>query len=376
MASTARKKAYLLMDDGSYFEGWAAGKSGTVGGEICFNTSMTGYQEIYTDPSYYGQIMVNTNVHIGNYGVRQEESESAKVQIRGLVCRNFSSHMSRQLASESLDAFLEAQGVLCIHGLDTRAIVRHIRINGAMNAVISTEFDQKSQLRNFLASVPSMEGLELASQVTTRAPYHYGNADASFRLAVVDYGIKQSILTQLDAAGFYMQVFPANAGFESMERWNPDAYFLSNGPGDPMSMQYAISDASEIIRSGKPVFGICLGHQLLSIAMGVPTFKMHHGHRGANHPVLNLQTKRGEITSQNHGFAVDAGMLEKHKDEIGLTHVNLNDGSVEGFHHLKRPICGVQYHPEAGPGPHDSRYLFHQFHQSLQREYQTITPNS
>ncbi|MBP8726749.1 MAG: glutamine-hydrolyzing carbamoyl-phosphate synthase small subunit [Saprospiraceae bacterium] len=376
MAATARKRAYLLMDDGSYFEGWAAGKSGTIGGEICFNTSMTGYQEIYTDPSYYGQIMVNTNVHIGNYGVMQAESESDKAQIRGLVCRNFSAHMSRQIASESLDAFLETHGVLCIYGLDTRAIVRHIRIHGAMNAVISTELDQKSQLRSFLASIPSMEGLELATQVTTRAPYPYGNADAAFRLAVVDYGIKQSILGQLDAAGFYMQVFPANAGFEVMERWNPDAYFLSNGPGDPMAMQYAISDASDIIRSGKPVFGICLGHQLLSIAMGVQTFKMHHGHRGANHPVLNLQTKLGEITSQNHGFAVDAGMLEKHKDEIILTHINLNDGSVEGFHHRKRPVCGVQYHPEAGPGPHDSRYLFHQFYQNLHREHQTSTPNS
>lgn len=365
MSDSSKPNAFLLLEDGSYFEGFAAGKKGTVGGEICFNTSMTGYQEIYTDPSYYGQIMVNTNVHIGNYGVVQHESESAGVQIKGLVCRNFSSHMSRSAADASLQTFLESNNIVCIHGLDTRALVRHIRIHGAMNAVISTEYGEVAKLKSFLLSVPSMEGLELASQVTTLEAYTFGKPSASCKVAVMDFGVKASILRQLESAGFYAKVFPAKSNFQQMEAWGPDAYFLSNGPGDPMVMDYAKQTITEILTSKKPMFGICLGHQLISIALGVPTFKMHHGHRGGNHPVLNLKSQLGEITSQNHGFAVDLEKLLKRTDDIELTHINLNDHSVEGLAHKSLPVFGVQYHPEAGPGPHDSRYLFKQFFQNV-----------
>lgn len=371
MSGTTQTNAFLLLEDGSFFEGFAAGKMGTVGGEICFNTSMTGYQEIYTDPSYYGQIMINTNVHIGNYGIVHSESESDSVQIRGLVCRNFSDHLSRPLAQDSLQSFLESNGIPCIHGIDTRALVRHIRIHGAMNAVISTEYSELSKLKSFLESVPSMEGLELASKVSTQAAYFFGNPQADFKLAVMDYGIKKSILKQLDKAGFYIQVFPAKTDFETINRWNPDAFFLSNGPGDPMAMDYALQNVQKIVETKKPVFGICLGHQLLSVTLGVPTFKMHHGHRGGNHPVLNLNTGLSEITSQNHGFAVDAELLKRKSADISLTHINLNDKSVEGIEHKKLPVFGIQYHPEAGPGPHDSRYLFNQFYQNLSKMHQT-----
>ncbi|MBK8955322.1 MAG: glutamine-hydrolyzing carbamoyl-phosphate synthase small subunit [Saprospiraceae bacterium] len=370
MSIAAQTNAFLLLEDGSFFEGFAAGKKGTVGGEICFNTSMTGYQEIYTDPSYYGQIMINTNVHIGNYGVVHAESESDLVQIRGLVCRNFSDHMSRPLAQDSLQSFLESNNILCIHGIDTRALVRHIRIHGAMNAVISTECDEISKLKSFLQSVPSMEGLELSSIVTTQNPYFFGDPQATYKVAVMDFGIKKSILRQLEKAGFYAQVFPAKTDFSEINKWNPDAFFFSNGPGDPMAMDYALQTVHQILELRKPVFGICLGHQLLSIAMGVPTFKMHHGHRGGNHPVLNLNTGLGEITSQNHGFSVDYDKLLSKSSEIKLTHVNLNDKSVEGIEHKTHPFFGVQYHPEAGPGPHDSRYLFGQFYNKLVNLYQ------
>lgn len=359
------KNAYLLLEDGSMFKGIAAGKTGTVGGEICFNTSMTGYQEIYTDPSYSGQIMVNTNVHIGNYGVVTNESESDRVQIKGLVCRTFTSHMSRQMANLSLQEFLEEQNIVCIHGVDTRALVRHIRINGAMNAVISTELDDLSKLKNYLKNVPSMEGLELASVVSTPKPYIYGNPEAQFKVAAMDYGIKKSILRQLDANGFNVHVFPAKSSFEEIEKCKPDAYFLSNGPGDPVSMDYAMQTIQKMIESGKPMFGICLGHQLICLALGIKTFKMHHGHRGGNHPVLNLNSQLGEITSQNHGFSVDMEQVNARKEDISLSHINLNDQSVEGIKHKKLAISSVQYHPEAGPGPHDSRYLFKQFYNTL-----------
>lgn len=370
MSGTTQTNAYLLLEDGSYFEGFAAGKKGTVGGEICFNTSMTGYQEIYTDPSYYGQIMINTNVHIGNYGIVHSESESDAVQIRGLVCRNFSDHLSRPLAQQSLQHFLELNGIPCIHGIDTRALVRHIRIHGAMNAVISTEWDEVAKLKSFLQSVPSMEGLELASEVSTRSPYFVGDPQAAYKVAVMDYGIKKSILNQLTQVGFYAQVFPARTDAQTINAWNPDAYFLSNGPGDPMVMDYALQNVHKFIETKKPVFGICLGHQLLSVALGVPTFKMHHGHRGGNHPVLNLISGLGEITSQNHGFAVDSDKLKNKSGDLTLTHINLNDKSVEGLEHKKLPVFGVQYHPEAGPGPHDSRYLFQQFFNNVSKLHQ------
>ncbi|HEX5626351.1 MAG TPA: glutamine-hydrolyzing carbamoyl-phosphate synthase small subunit [Saprospiraceae bacterium] len=364
---SAQQEAYLLLQDGSLFKGLAAGKKGTFGGEICFNTGMTGYQEIYTDPSYFGQIMVNTNVHIGNYGVIAAESESDHVQIRGLVCRNFSSHMSRVMAQESLQDYLERNGIICIHGIDTRALVRHIRINGAMNAVISSEISDLAGLKEFLRTVPDMWGLELASKVTTPNPYFSGDPGSRFKVAAVDYGIKRSILRQLEAAGFYVQVFPAKTTFAEINQWNPDAFFLSNGPGDPEPMDYAVQAISQMIQTGKPVFGICLGHQLICQAFGIKTYKMHHGHRGTNHPVKNLMTGLGEITSQNHGFGVDLNDLLKHEADISLSHINLNDQSVEGIVHKTLPVFSVQYHPEAGPGPHDSRYLFRQFYENTVR---------
>ncbi len=369
MSGSQNQPAYLLLEDGSFFKGYGAGMKGTIGGEICFNTSMTGYQEIYTDPSYFGQIMVNTNVHIGNYGVMSNESESDKVQIRGLVCRNFSTQLSRHMATDSLQNFLEENQIVCIHGIDTRALVRHIRIHGAMNAVISTELDELSKLKSFLSGVPSMDGLELASLVSTTAPYTFGAAQGAFKIAAMDFGIKRSILHQMEAAGFSIKVFPAKSRFEELQSFEPDAFFLSNGPGDPMAMDYAMEPILNMINSGKPVFGICLGHQLISLALGIPTYKMHHGHRGGNHPVLNLETGLGEITSQNHGFTVDMDKLLQRKDEITLSHVNLNDKSVEGLSHKSKSVFSVQYHPEAGPGPHDSRYLFRQFYQLLSKQH-------
>lgn len=364
MPTSSTQNAWLLLQDGSYFKGFAAGKAGTFGAEICFNTGMTGYQEIYTDPSYYGQIMINTNVHIGNYGIIHNEAESATVQIRGLVCRNFSWHLSRTQAEENLNDYLERNGVICIHGIDTRALVRHIRIHGAMNAVISTEISDVKELAKVLESVPNMEGLELASKVSTETAYMIGNPDSKLRLAAMDYGIKKSILRQLEIMGFYVKVFPAKSTIQEINSWNPDAYFLSNGPGDPEVMDYAIDTVTSMIATRKPVFGICLGHQLVNLALGVSTFKMHHGHRGTNHPVKNLITGLGEITSQNHGFAVNPEDILKHQSAIELTHINLNDHSVEGIRHKQLPVFSVQYHPEAGPGPHDSRYLFKQFYQN------------
>lgn len=358
-----QQEAFLLLEDGTLFKGYSAGGSGSVGGEICFNTGMTGYQEIYTDPSYFGQIMVNTNVHIGNYGIMASEGESDQVQIRGLVCRNFSSHMSRNMAGQNLQEYLEQHKIICIHGIDTRALVRHIRIHGAMNAVISTEIKELSQLKEYLQAVPNMQGLELASKVSTKTSYYYGDPKSELKLAAIDYGIKKSILKQLDAVGFYVKVFPAKSTFNELNNWAPDAFFLSNGPGDPEPMDYAIETITQIIQSKKPLFGICLGHQLIGLSLGIQTLKMHHGHRGTNHPVKNLQTGLGEITSQNHGFTVkmDDGLLNN--KNVKLTHINLNDKSVEGMKHIKDPVFSVQYHPEAGPGPHDSRYLFKHFYQ-------------
>ncbi len=364
MIGPYQQEAFLLLEDGTLFKGYAAGGQGSVGGEICFNTGMTGYQEIYTDPSYFGQIMVNTNVHIGNYGVIGKESESDQVQIRGLVCRNFSSHMSRNLASQSLQEYLEQHQIICIHGIDTRALVRHIRINGAMNAVISTELNELSKLKEFLRSVPNMQGLELASTVSADSSYYFGDPSSQYKIAALDFGIKKSILRQMEASGFYIKVFPAKTAFNELNKWNPDAFFLSNGPGDPEPMDYALETITQIIETKKPLFGICLGHQLISLALGIATYKMHHGHRGTNHPVKNLQTGLCEITSQNHGFAVHTEDLLKNKD-VKLTHINLNDNSVEGMLHTKFPVFSVQYHPEAGPGPHDSRYLFKQFYQLI-----------
>lgn len=353
------KKAYLLLQDGLLLEGTAIGKIGTTGGEICFNTGMTGYQEIYTDPSYYGQIIVNTTAHIGNYGTVNEEQESDRPKISGLVVNDFSTEFSRKTARESLQQYLEKNGVVGIADLDTRMLVRHIRSKGAMNAVISSALSPE-ELKQQLAKVPDMNGLELSSVVSTTSAYEVGDPAASVKIAALDFGIKTNILRCLAERGCRIKVFPAKTAFKEMESWSPDGYFLSNGPGDPAVMGYAVATAQEILKSGKPVFGICLGHQILARAAGLNTFKMHHGHRGLNHPVKNLITGLGEMTSQNHGFAVSKEGIENHPD-VEVTHVHLNDGTIMGIRLKNKNAFSVQYHPEASPGPHDSRYLFDQF---------------
>ena len=353
--------AILLLADGTLFRGKAAGKTGTTTGEICFNTGMTGYQEIFTDPSYTGQVLVATNVHIGNYGIKDDERESERIQIAGFVCRNFNVPYSRLRADRSIQDYFEAEGLVAIHDLDTRAIVQHIRERGAMNCIISSETDDIAELQRLLEAVPSMDGLELSSQVTTREPYFIGREDAPHRIAVMDFGVKKNILRCFDARGCYLKVFPARTPFSEVKSWNPDGYFLSNGPGDPAAMGYAVDSVRQMLADGKPLFGICLGQQLLALAAGLPTYKLHHGHRGINHPVKNLQTGRSEITSQNHGFGVLEQAVYDAPSLVEATHINLNDGTVEGIRLKDSPAFSVQYHPEANPGPHDARYLFDTF---------------
>lgn len=352
-------KAYLLLADGLLVEGRAIGKRGTSGGEICFNTGMTGYQEIYTDPSYHGQIIVNTTAHIGNYGTVEGENESSATHIQGIVINEFSDDFSRKTAKHSLQEYLEKNNVVGIADVDTRKLVRHIRSKGAMNAIISSELTP-DQLKQELAKVPSMDGLELSSVVSTKQPYFVGHATASIKIAALDVGIKKNILLNLAERGCYIQVFPAKTSYQQMAAWNPDGYFISNGPGDPSVMDYAVKTVKEILNADKPIFGICLGHQLLALAAGLSTFKMHHGHRGLNHPVKNLISGLGEMTSQNHGFAVKNEGLDQHP-EVEVTHIHLNDGTIMGIRLKNKKAFSVQYHPEASPGPHDSRYLFDQF---------------
>lgn len=351
----------ILLADGTVFHGKAVGdKEGTAFGEVCFNTGMTGYQEIFTDPSYFGQLMVTTNAHIGNYGAKAAEVESDGVKISGLICKNFSYEFSRADADFSLQEFLDTHGLFSISDVDTRALVSYIRDNGAMNAVISTRVGELEALKKELAEIPSMKGLELASRVSTKTPYTEGDSDAGIRIAALDIGIKKNILRNLAKRGAHIKVFPHNTSFETMEAWNPDGYFISNGPGDPEPLKEAVATARDIIASGKPLFGICLGHQVIALANGVSTYKMHHGHRGINHPVINLQTGKGEITSQNHGFAINREETEAHPG-LEITHIHLNDQTVAGIRMKDKKVFSVQYHPEASPGPHDAEYLFDTF---------------
>lgn len=352
--------AVLLLEDGTVFHGKSAGKIGTTTGEVCFNTSMTGYQEVFTDPSYFGQVLVMTNAHIGNYGAFDEDEESSGVKISGLVVKNFTNLFSRKMADSSIQEYLLEQNVIAISDVDTRALVRHIRSKGAMNCIISSETTDIDDLKARLAKVPSMEGLELASQVSTKEAYDFGPEDADKKLAVLDVGVKRNILRSFAERGVRMRVFPAKTKLEEMEAWGPDGYFISNGPGDPASMDYAVETVKGILDKNYPIFGICLGHQLLSRAVGIDTYKMHHGHRGANHPVINKRTGLCEITTQNHGFGVSPDAIGG-SDEVEVTHMNLNDDTIEGIQVVGKPAFSVQYHPEASPGPHDSRYLFDDF---------------
>lgn len=364
----------ILLADGTVFHGKAVGdREGTAFGEVCFNTGMTGYQEIFTDPSYFGQLMVTTNAHIGNYGAKEAEVESDGVKIAGLICKNFSYHYSRPDADFSLKEFLDANGLFAISDVDTRALVSYIRDNGAMNAVISTRVDELDALKAELSEIPGMEGLELASRVSTKEPYTVGDASAGIRIAALDIGIKKNILRNLAKRGAFIQVYPHDTPFSVMKQWNPDGYFISNGPGDPQPLKDAIATAREIIACGKPLFGICLGHQVIALANGVSTYKMHHGHRGINHPVMNLETGKGEITSQNHGFAVNREETEAN-EALQITHIHLNDQTVAGIRMKDKKVFSVQYHPEASPGPHDAEYLFDQFFELIQESISEGAP--
>ena len=368
MKYQTKKKAIVLLEDGTIFHGKSVGnKEGKAFGEVCFNTGMTGYQEIFTDPSYFGQVMVMTNAHIGNYGANEDEKEADTAKIAGLICKNFSYYQSRSDADESLNDFLERSNLFAISDVDTRALVTYIRENGAMNAVITTEVDSLEQLKKELADVPDMNGLELASKVSTKEPYYFGLEDAPHKVAVLDVGVKKSILKHLAKREVYCKVFPYDTPYSEMKKWKPDGYLLSNGPGDPQPLENAIQVARDIIEDGKPLFGICLGHQIIALANGISTFKMHHGHRGINHPIMNLETGKGEITSQNHGFAVNREESEANS-AIELTHVHLNDGSVAGLRLKGKKCFSVQYHPEASPGPNDAHYLFDEFIHDLIEE--------
>ncbi|WP_339884717.1 glutamine-hydrolyzing carbamoyl-phosphate synthase small subunit [Polaribacter vadi] len=355
-----RKKALVLLEDGTIFYGKSVGIEGTATGEICFNTGMTGYQEIFTDPSYFGQLMVTTNAHIGNYGVNDNDVESDGIKISGLICRNFSFTHSRADSDGNLKDYFSKHNLVAISDVDTRALVSYIRDHGAMNAIISTDIDNIDGLKEQLSNVPSMEGLELASQVSTKEPYFVGDENSEIRISALDIGIKKNILRNLSKRGAYIKVFPYNSSFEDLSSFNPDGFFISNGPGDPEPLTDAIQLAKEIINRDLPLFGICLGHQVIALSQGISTYKMHNGHRGINHPVKNLLTTKGEITSQNHGFAINREETEAN-EQVEITHVHLNDHTVAGIRLKDKNTFSVQYHPEASPGPNDSVYLFDQF---------------
>ena len=360
MNYTTKQHAILLLADGTIFHGKSIGISGKSFGEVCFNTGMTGYQEIFTDPSYFGQIMVATNPHIGNYGINENEVESNSIKIAGLVCKNFSFNHSRPDSESNLFDYFQKQNLICISDVDTRALVSYIRKNGAMNAVICTDNTSIDDLKTALVAIPDMNGLELASKVSTKQPYFYGNPQATYKISALDLGIKTNILRNLARRDCYIQVFPYNSTFEELSNFEPHGYFLSNGPGDPEPLFNAIALTKEIIQNNKPLFGICLGHQIIALANGISTYKMFNGHRGINHPVMNVLTGKGEITSQNHGFSVNREDLEKNAD-LEITHYHLNDNTVAGMRMKNKNCFSVQYHPEASPGPHDSSYLFDEF---------------
>lgn len=358
--TNSQQPAILILADGTIHHGKSFGFTGTTTGELCFCTGMTGYQEVFTDPSYYGQVLIMNTVHIGNYGVKNSDVESGRVNIRGLIGRNLEEQYSRKTANGALGEYLIKNRVVAIEGVDTRALVEHVRENGAMNCIISSETTDVEKLQEELAKVPSMDGLELSSAVTTQEVYEAGDPYSSIRIAVLDYGIKKHIVDCMVERGAFLRVHPAKTTIDELKRFNPSGYFISNGPGDPAAMPYAVETMKAILQEEKPLFGICLGHQLLALANGVSTFKMHHGHRGLNHPVKNLITGRCEITTQNHGFGVDPESVKK-APHLEITHVNLNDHSIEGLRIKGKKAFSVQYHPESTPGPHDSRYLFDEF---------------
>jgi carbamoyl-phosphate synthase small subunit len=352
-----KQKAYLVLQDGTYFEGNAIGKIGTTTGEIAFNTGMTGYQEVFTDPSYYGQIVIMTMDHIGNYGARDLDSESNSIKISGLVCKNYSPMHSRNMADSSLNDYFIENDFTGISDVDTREVVRHIRDAGAMNAIISSEILDVERLKSMVLDVPSMSGLELSSKVWIKDAYEV-NEGGKHKVALLDLGSKENIIKCLTDRDCHVKVYPGDTTYNEMKNWDPDGFMISNGPGDPSAMPYAVKTIQEIVDADEKMFGICLGSQILAQAQGMSTFKLHRGHRGQNHPVKNLITGKSEITSQNHGFAIDP---DSNMGSVEITHINLNDNTVEGIRVKDKSAFAVQYHPEASPGPHDSRYLFDEF---------------
>jgi carbamoyl-phosphate synthase small subunit len=368
--------AILALEDGTVFEGASFGAPKDTVGEVVFNTAITGYQEIFTDPSYAGQIVVLTNPQIGNYGANTYDQEAARPYIEGLVVREFSSFASNWRSEENAEQFLAENGIPVAAEIDTRALVRHLRTRGVMRGVLAAGPRDRNELIERARQAPSMAGLDLATRVSTRSQYSWDqpvapcSASDSLVKAVepcchvvaYDYGIKRNILRRLVHVGARVTVVPALTPAEDVLTLEPDGVFLSNGPGDPEPLQFQAQQVRKLIGK-KPIFGICLGHQILGLALGGKTYKLPFGHRGANHPVLNRMTERVEITSHNHGFAVDPDSLNA--NEVDLTHINLNDQTLEGFRHRNEPVFCVQYHPEAAPGPHDSHYLFDDFMQMI-----------
>ena len=362
--------ALLILADGTVFKGKAAGSRGTSFGEIAFNTGMYGYQEIFTDPSYHKQIVVMATAHVGNYGVHEDDMESNGPRVAGVVVRNFSSVASRPGGHGALQDDLEGHEVVGIRDVDTRALVTHIREHGAMNAVVSSDGTDLEELKRRLSEVPSMEGMELSSQVSVAEARESGQ-DGGHRVALLDLGVKESIVRCLVDRGCHVKVFPWDSQATDLLAWNPEGIMLSNGPGDPAAMPSVVKVVQALVDSGLPVFGICLGHQVLALSQGLQTEKMFNGHRGVNHPVKNLISGKCEITSQNHGFVVSRDVLEN-SSEVEETHVHLNDQTVAGIRLKGRPVFSVQYHPEASAGPHDSRYLFDDFVANIAKEKSAV----
>ncbi len=352
------KTVVLLLQDGRFFYGKKFGSDGETIGEVCFNTGMTGYQEILTDPSYCQQIVTMTFPHIGNYGVNPDDYESDRIQVGGFVIKEETDIPSNWRSIQSLGDYLKDHNIVGIQKVDTRALTRHIRDNGAMNGIISTIDSNLESLKKKLSQAPNMTGLDLAKEVTCKDSYLWSTIqNGLYKVAAIDFGIKHNILRLLESHGCNVTVFPAHVTSKEILDFNPDGVFLSNGPGDPEAVTYGIETVKKLLGE-KPIFGICLGHQILALALGGKTFKLKFGHRGSNHPVKNLESGRIEITSQNHGFAVD---LDSLPSNIEQTHINLNDNTSEGIRCKGLSAFSVQYHPESSPGPHDSRYLFEQF---------------
>jgi carbamoyl-phosphate synthase small subunit len=359
------KDAILYLEDGSSFYGRSLGTTGETAGEAVFNTSMTGYQEILTDPSYSGQIVVMTYPLIGNYGVNEEDKESDGVHVKGFVVKEFARRHSNFRATESLTEYLDKHKIIAIEGVDTRALTRHLRLAGAMKAMISTEDFDLASLKAKLAAVPSMEGANFVNDVTTSKKYVWkAESKKLYKVAAIDCGIKFNIIRILNSLGCEVHVFPATATYEEVMAIEPDGIFLSNGPGDPAVVTNVI-DLTRRMLGEKPIFGICLGNQIVGLALGAKTYKLKFGHHGANHPVKDFENKRIGITSQNHGFCVDAKTLNS--AEVEVIHKNLNDQTVEGLRHKKYPLFSIQYHPEAAPGPHDAMYLFKDFIEMIEK---------